>query len=283
MTTVADYQGIQSAWCPGCGNFGILNAVKKALVKLDKQPSEVLLCSGIGQAGKFPHYVRANVFNGLHGRSVPAAFAAKMANPKLTVFAIGGDGDMYGEGGNHLLHAMRRNIDITVLVHNNQVYGLTKGQASPTQAEGVKTNLQPEGVITRPLNPLTLAISQKCSWVGRGFSGKPDHLAELIQKAVENRGFSLLDILQPCVTFNKINTFAWYRSRVYELDSSYNASDYHGAYDKAEEWGERIPIGVIYRNPAKSYHEYWPQLKERSLLDQAPDPQRAQTLIDSLL
>ncbi|MEW6515741.1 MAG: thiamine pyrophosphate-dependent enzyme [candidate division FCPU426 bacterium] len=257
MTTLSDYQSIAPAWCPGCGDFGILHAIKKALVALDKKSHEVLLCSGIGQAAKLPHYLRCNVFNGLHGRALPAAQAAKMVNPALTVLAIGGDGDMYGEGGNHFLHALRRNIDITMIAHNNKIYGLTKGQASPTTDQGVATKVQPQGVASRPINPLTLAISQNCGFVARGFSGRVDHLAELIAAGIQHRGFSLIDVLQPCVSFNKINTFAWYQARVYNVKDNpeYNPQSWHRALDKALEWGDRIPIGIIYKSLGKEYNE----------------------------
>ena len=192
------------AWCPGCGDFGILTAVQKALTQLGKQPKDVLLVSGIGQAAKLPHYVRANCFNGLHGRALPAAIGAKIANRALTVIVTTGDGDCYGEGGNHFLHNIRRNVDITVVVHDNQIYGLTKGQASPTTEAGYVTKVQPHGVIVEPFRPLALAISLGCGFVARGFAGHPDSLASLIVQGVEHKGFSLIDVLQPCVSFNKI-------------------------------------------------------------------------------
>ncbi len=245
------------AWCPGCGDFGILSAVKKALVQIGKQPREVLLVSGIGQAAKLPHYVRANCFNGLHGRALPAAAGAKIANNDLTVIVTTGEGDCYGEGGNHFIHNIRRNVDMTVVVHDNQVYGLTKGQASPTTEFGRPTKVQPGGVILDPLRPLELAIAMGCGFVARGFSGDIDHLASLIVKGVAYKGFALIDVLQPCVSFNRTNTAAWYRERVYDVSAQpgYNASDKAAAYEKAEEWGERIPTGLIYYREKKSYGE----------------------------
>src|SRR3989304_2078240 len=200
--TVADYTGIPSAWCPGCGNFGILNAVKKALVELDIEPHQVLLVSGIGQAGKLPHYTKGNVFNSLHGRPVPPAIGAGIANPELNVIAFSGDGDAYGEGGNHFIHAMRRNHNLTYLVHDNQVYALTKGQASPTSDQGFITRTTPYGAAP-PINPIALAIV-----AGAG----------LIKAGITHKGFALIDILQPCVSFNHVNTFAWYKERVYKVD-----------------------------------------------------------------
>ncbi len=282
MTTLADYQSLAPAWCPGCGDFGILQAVKKALVALDKAPHEVLICSGIGQAAKLPHYLRCNVFNGLHGRALPAAQAAKIANHRLTVIAVGGDGDMYGEGGNHFLHALRRNLDLTLIVHDNKIYGLTKGQASPTSDQGVKTKVQPQGVFSRPFNPLTLAISQNCGFVARGFSGKTDHLAELITAAVHHQGFSLIDVLQPCVSFNKTNTYSWYQERLYHVNEepNYNPQSWHHALDKALEWGDRIPIGILYQAPGKAYDQNFPQLQGEPLVDQLVDIPKLKRMIN---
>jgi 2-oxoglutarate/2-oxoacid ferredoxin oxidoreductase subunit beta len=244
-------------WCPGCGNFSILAAVKKALALSGKKPQEVLLVSGIGQAAKLPHYVGANCFNGLHGRALPAATGAKIANRALTVLVTTGDGDCYGEGGNHLLHAIRRNPDITVVVHDNQIYGLTKGQASPTTEEGFRTKVQTEGVILRPFEPLEVAIALGAGFVARGFCRDIDHAANLILEGMRHKGFALIDLLQPCVTFNKKNTFQWYGERVYKLeeDSGYDPMDKDQALRKAREWGDKIPIGVMYRNNRKSYEE----------------------------
>lgn len=208
----------ETAWCPGCGNFGILNALSQALDGLGLEPKDVLFVSGIGQAGKTPHYIKGNVLNTLHGRTLPTATGAKIANSGLTVIAIGGDGDGYAEGGNHFIHALRRNIDITYLVHNNQVFGLTKGQASPSSDPGMMTGTTPWGVYNEPFNPLAAAISMNGSFVARSFAGDQEHLAKTIQAAVKHPGFALVDILQPCVTFNKINTYQWYRARVYDLN-----------------------------------------------------------------
>ena len=268
MVTLKDYEGGETSWCSGCGNFGILAAVKRALVKLSLEPYQVLMVSGIGQAAKLPHYMKCNVFNGLHGRTLPVAAGARIANPNLTVIADGGDGDGYGEGGNHLIHAIRRNLDITYLVHDNQIYGLTKGQASPTSDEGFVTKTTPLGMFSKPLNPMALAISLGASFVARGFSGEIEHLADLIAQAIQNRGFSLVDILQPCVTYNRVNTYQWYRSRVYKLDSTYNPKDRMAAFQKAQEWGERIPIGVIYTEDRPTYEERNPKITRMPLVEQ---------------
>ncbi|MDW7733146.1 MAG: 2-oxoacid:ferredoxin oxidoreductase subunit beta [Methanolobus sp.] len=284
MVSTEDYGNFDTAWCPGCGDFGILKALKKALAEMDKSPNEMLLVSGIGQAGKLPHYLRCNFFNGLHGRTLPPATAAKIANHELTVMAIAGDGDCYGEGGNHFLHAIRRNPNITLLVHNNQIYGLTKGQASPTTDRGMRTKINREGVFNFPLNPLALAISQDCSFVSRGYSGDVKHLTELIKKAIEHKGFSLVDILQPCVTFNHLNTFKWYSERVYKLDENeYPLNDSVKAFEKSLEWGDRIPLGVFYVNERPVLEDSFDVLKSGPLLRNEPEARLVNELIDGFM
>jgi len=266
MVTLADYGDHETAWCPGCGNFAILSAVKQALVASGLAPHQVLFVSGIGQAAKAPHYLNANHFDGLHGRSLPVATAAKLANPRLKVIVESGDGCNYGEGGNHFLNAIRRNIDITLLVHNNQVYGLTKGQASPTSEPGFITKAQPTGVAAEPFNPLVVAVALRAGFVARAFSGHTDHLVQTIQQGLAHRGFALIDILQPCVTFNKVNTFAWYKKRCYFLPDGYDPANWELAMKTAHEWGERIPLGVIYRDARPSYEEHFPTLKQGPLV-----------------
>ncbi len=267
---MSDYAGTETAWCPGCGDFGILAALKKALVDLNIPPYQTLMVSGIGQAGKLPQYTQDNMFNTLHGRTLPAAVAAKIANQELYVFAIGGDGDGYSEGGNHFLHAVRRNNSITYLVHDNQIYGLTKGQASPTSDWGFVTKTSPFGVIAEPVHPLALAVIHGANFVARGFSGDINHLADLIKQAVPRKGFSLIDILQPCVTFNHENTFAWYRKHVYKLEDEkdYDPANWSAALTKAMEWGDRIPIGVIFKQERPSYEEQLPALAKGTLVKQ---------------
>ena len=283
MVKMTDYAGSQPAWCPGCGNFAILNALKKALVELDIEPHRLLMVSGIGQAGKLPHYTRGNVFNVLHGRTLPAAAGAKIANPELVVLAVGGDGDGYGEGGNHLLHSLRRNHDITYLVHNNQVYALTKGQASPTSDQGFVTKTTPHGAST-PLNSLAVAIAAGGTFVARGFSGDIDHLVKLIKSGIQHRGFALIDILQPCVSFNHKNTHAWYKERVYKLEETvYRPSDRSAAMEKALEWGERIPIGVIYQRERPTFEDELTVLRKGPLVKQTMDPMQVGALLDELV
>jgi 2-oxoglutarate ferredoxin oxidoreductase subunit beta len=280
MVTVADYAGLKPTWCPGCGDFGILRAVNRALVELGIEPHQLLMVSGIGQAGKLPHYTKCNVFNSLHGRPIPPAIGAKIANPGLIVIAVSGDGDAYGEGGNHFLHAMRRNHDITYLVHDNQVYGLTKGQASPTSDPGFVTKTTPQGATT-PINPITLAIAAGASFVGRGFAGDIEHLASLIQRGITHKGFALIDILQPCVTFNHKNTYSWYRERVYKPEEEgYDPGDKKAALDKAQEWGDRIPIGVIYTEERPTFEEQLPALSKGPLVEQEIEPGRVKGLLD---
>lgn len=249
--------GDEVAWCPGCGDFGILNALKKSLVALGKRPQDLLLVSGIGQAAKMPHYVKCNCFNGLHGRALCAAAGAKIVNRGLTVIVTTGDGDCYGEGGNHFMHNIRRNVDMTVIVCNNQIYGLTKGQASPTTDLGYETKVQAQGVIVEPFHPLEAAIALGCGFVARGYSANSEHLSWLITEGVKHRGFALIDVLQPCVTFNKKNTYEWYAQRVYKVndDSSYDPKNKAAAYQKAAEWGDRIPIGIIYTAEKESYED----------------------------
>ncbi|RPI79555.1 MAG: 2-oxoacid ferredoxin oxidoreductase [Desulfobacteraceae bacterium] len=236
---------VEIQWCPGCSNFGILQAIKKAFVELRKAPHEICLVSGIGQAAKLPHYLRCNLFNGLHGRAIPVATGICATNPKLTTVVVTGDGDCYGEGGNHFLHALRRNPDMTLVVHNNEVYALTKGQASPTTQIGEKTTLQTRGVDIPPLNMPALAIGQGCTFVARGFAGEIEHLKELLVAAVRHRGFSYIDVVQPCITWGT-RPMQWYLERVYKLDDDHDRRDREAALKLTTEWEKKIPIGILY-------------------------------------
>lgn len=284
MVSIEDYGDFETAWCPGCGNFGILKAIKQALVNLGRSPHEVIIASGIGQSSKLPHYLKCNAFNGLHGRSLPPATGAKVANHEMTVLAVTGDGDCYGEGGNHFLHTVRRNPDITMIVHDNQIYGLTKGQASPTSEIGMKTKIQNHGVFNMPLNPLSLAISLDCSFVSRGYAGNISHLSKLIEKAIEHKGLSLVDVLQPCVSFNKLNTFKWYSERVYEMnESGYELNDRVKAFEKSLEWGDKIPLGVFYVNEKPSFEDHLDVLVSGPLYKNAPKTELVNELIDGFL
>lgn len=249
-----DMGNIDIAWCPGCGNFRILSVLKEALAELDIPPQNLVIVSGIGQAAKTPHYLRANVLNGLHGRALPPATAIKAANPYLTVIAESGDGDMYGEGGNHLLHAIRRNPDITNIVHNNMVYGLTKGQASPTSQTGFRTPVQVNGVTAEPFNPIAFAIAMDASFVARAFAGDPDQTKEILKKAIRHKGYALVDVFQPCVTYNKVNTFKWFKENTYYLDEAYDPYDRVEAFRRALETN-RLALGVFYINPNRPTFE----------------------------
>jgi len=269
MPTLEGYRGQKTTWCPGCGNFGILKAFKDAMIELGIEPHQFTMVSGIGQAGKFPHYIKCNTFNGLHGRTLPVATGIKLTNHEMLVIAVAGDGDCYGEGGNHLIHTIRRNINVKLFVHDNQIYGLTKGQASPTSMEGMITKNQPFGVFSEQLNPIVFAIALDCSYVARGFAGDPVHLKGLMKEAINHRGFALVDILQPCVTFNKVNTYEWYRQRVYPVEPEYNPEDKMEAFKKALEWGERIPIGILYRNQRLTLEERIPTIKDKPLVKQS--------------
>lgn len=283
MVDLKDYGNFNTAWCPGCGNFAIVNSLKEALVKIGKSPHEVLLVSGIGQAAKLPHYLNCNVFNGLHGRPIPVATGAKIANKNLLVIVVSGDGDIYGEGGNHFLHAIRRNIDIKVFVHNNQVYGLTKGQASPTSDQGFVTKAQPHGVILEPFNPLILAIAFDASFVARSSAVDKEHLSLMMQEAIKHRGFALVDILQPCVTFNKKNTWMWYKQRIYDInkDSGYNPEDRAQAFLRAQEWQDKIPVGVIYKKDKLTFEDRVSVIKDQALIDIKFEPEKLFILIES--
>ena len=248
-------------WCPGCGDYGILEALKRALAELGIPNEDVVVVSGIGCSSQLPHFLKTYGMHGIHGRAVPIATGVKIANPRLKVVVVGGDGDGYGIGLNHMIHAARRNVGITYIVSNNQVYGLTTGQMSPTTLRGVKTKTTPFGSIDEPVNPLALALAVGTTFVARGFSGDVAHLTKILVEALSHRGFALVDVLSPCVTFNKVNTYDWFRARVYKLeDAGHNPADYWQAYKKALEWPSldpngKIPIGVFYKNDGKPTYE----------------------------
>ncbi len=244
---------IDIAWCPGCGNFGILKAMEGVLAEMEIPSENLVMVSGIGQAAKIPHYMKCNTFNGLHGRALPAAVAIKASNPDLVVIAESGDGDMYGEGGNHFLATIRRNPDITNIVHNNMVYGLTKGQASPTSQRGFVTPVQVAGVILEPFNPIAVAVALD-AFVARTYIGDIDMTKDIIKKAVSHRGYALVDIFQPCVSFNKINTYKWFKEHTYDIEDSYDPTDRVRAFEKAIDT-TKFPLGVIYTNRKKPIFE----------------------------
>lgn len=264
-------------WCAGCGDFGVLAAVKQALAGMDLYPHQVLMVSGIGCGSKLPYYMRSNGYDTLHGRAIPVATGAKLANHELKVVVITGDGDGYGIGGNHFIQVMRRNPDITHIAENNQVYGLTKGQYSPTSETGYISTTSPDGAIEMQINPIALAMAGGATFIGRGFAGDLKHLTPLIIKGMNHKGYSLIDVLQPCVTYNKINTYDWYKERVYKLDdeAGYDPHDYDAAWQKAREWDARIPIGVIYQEERPTYEEQVPELASGPLARQSAVRDRA--------
>jgi 2-oxoglutarate ferredoxin oxidoreductase subunit beta len=261
------YKKYETAWCPGCGNFSILNSLKEALEQLEIPPYQVLVVGGIGQAAKTPQYLNTNGFAGLHGRALPVAVAAKIANSKLKVVVNTGDGDSYGEGGNHFIHNIRRNVDITHFVHDNQIYGLTKGQASPTSDLGHVTDFTPKGVTNKPLNPLLVALSLGAGFVARAYAGQKEHLVKIMKEAIKYEGYALVDILQPCISFNKLNTYKWYNDRVYILDDTYDYTNKVNAMEKSQEWGDSIPLGTIYKEPQKTYLDHYKFAQETPLVD----------------
>lgn len=264
----------ENQWCPGCGNFSILEAMKKAFISLEFKPEDLLLISGIGQAGKTPYFMECNMFNGLHGRALAIAAGAKTANHNLNIIVNSGDGDCYSEGANHFLAAIRRNLDITLLVHNNRIYGLTKGQASPTSSFGMKTKMQKSGNVSSSFNPIATALVSGAGFIARGFSDDIDQLSYLIEKAVKYKGFSMIDICQPCVSFNKFNTRSWYKKRIFRLDENYDDKglkhdphDYYRALKLAHMGEDKIPTGIIYLKPGIAFHERIEVLKEKPLCE----------------
>jgi 2-oxoglutarate ferredoxin oxidoreductase subunit beta len=278
---IFDMVNIDIAWCAGCGNFPILKILKQALAELEIEPTNLVLVSGIGQAAKIPHYFKTNVFNGLHGRALPPATAIKAANPVLTVIAESGDGDMYGEGGNHFLHTIRRNPDIANIVHNNMVYGLTKGQASPTSQKGFKTPVQVNGVFLEPFNPLAVAIALDASFVARCFAGDAEQTKNILKRAIKHKGYALVDIFQPCVSFNKLNTYQWFKEHTYYLED-HDPFDRQRAFEKATETDE-LPLGIFYISQEKPTFEenigiY--QEKQTPLYEREPEIQKLCNLID---
>ncbi|MFH0862203.1 MAG: thiamine pyrophosphate-dependent enzyme [Candidatus Altiarchaeota archaeon] len=252
-TKAYDIPEADMAWCPGCGNFGILDIMKSSFTEIGLKPTELVVVSGIGQAAKAPHYMNCNMFNGLHGRALPAAAAIKTSNPGLKVVVESGDGDMYGEGGNHFIHAIRRNPDITCIIHNNMVYGLTKGQASPTSQMGFRTPIQTEGVTEEPFNPLAVAIALDASFVARAYCADAERTKELIKAAILHRGFSIVDVFQPCVTFNKVNTYRWFRENTYYLEG-HDPADRNMAFKRATETG-KLPLGLFYEKKGRTVFE----------------------------
>lgn len=281
-------------WCPGCGDFGIWVSLKNAIVQLGLNPWEVVLVSGIGCSSKLPYWVKTYGFNGLHGRPMPPAEAIRLANHGLTVIVIGGDGDQFGEGGNHLIHAARRNVNLTLLVHNNQIYGLTTGQFSPTTEIGEKNKATPVPVVEAPVNPIALALATGATFVARGFAGDTKQETDLLVSAVKHKGFSIVDSMQPCVTFNHHNTFSWFYERVYKLETTgHDPKNKLLAYQRAEEWPlkrpvmegekEKIATGVFYIEERPTWEDGLPQIAQTPLVKQPIDNVDINLLFDELM
>lgn len=268
MANIQDFSGYNPTWCPGCGDWGIGIAIKQAFVQLGFDPSSVAVVFGIGCSGNMNDFLNAYAIHSLHGRAIPNAIGIKIANHKLPVVTIVGDGDCYGEGGNHLIHACRGNHDITVIVHDNRVYGLTTGQVAPTASKGFKSKSTPSGIIEIPINPLALAISSGATFVAQSFAGDAKTTISLIKAGIEHRGFSLINILQPCVTFNKVNTYQYYLQRVYKLPESYQKNNLKQAIEKSLEVNEeKFPLGVIYQAKKPTYTDNLDQLKKTTLIE----------------
>jgi 2-oxoglutarate ferredoxin oxidoreductase subunit beta len=238
----------ENTWCAGCGDFAILKALKLTLADLGIEGHQALLVSGIGCGSKLPDYMTINGYMTIHGRPLPVATAAKLVNPDLHVIVVNGDGDSYGIGGNHFVQSCRRNPNLTHIVENNQIYGLTKGQYSPTSDKGFVTTTSTDGSIEIAFNPMAVALASGATFIARAFAGQPKHVAQMIAEGIQHRGYALIDVLQPCVTFNRVNTYDWYRKRVYHVEEEeYDPTNREAAWLKAHEWEERIPLGVLYR------------------------------------
>lgn len=268
MSTIQDFSGYPPTWCPGCGDWGIGVAIKQAFVQLGLDPSSVAVIFGIGCSGNMNDFLNANSIHALHGRAIPNAVGIKLANHQLTVLAVVGDGDCYGEGGNHLIHACRGNHDLTVIVHDNAVYGLTTGQVAPTAKKGFQSKSTPSGTIDIPLNPLALALVSGATFVSQTFAGDVNHMVKTIAAAITHKGFSLVNVLQPCVTFNKINTYRYYLEHGYKLPADYRTDNYDEALQKTTEiTKERFPLGIIYQVKKPTYTDQLPQLSQKTLME----------------
>ena len=287
--TMADLKGrVDPDWCPGCGDFGVLAAIQKGLVELQIPNHNVVAISGIGCSSNLPGYINTYGMHTLHGRALAVATGLKLANHDLTVLVTGGDGDGFGIGGNHFIHTMRRNVDLLYIVMDNQIYGLTTGQTSPTSRIGMKTKSMPFGNIEAPVNPISLALAAGATFVARGFSGDQKHLTDLIKRGIEHKGFSLIDVFSPCVTYNHDNTYQWYRPRVKKLedDPTYDATDWTAAMEKSLLWGEEIPIGRFFeRTDVPALHAAEPVLNEGPLVhcDPRVPPDVARGFIEELM
>ncbi|NTU80979.1 MAG: 2-oxoacid:ferredoxin oxidoreductase subunit beta [Chloroflexales bacterium] len=247
----ADYRtDLKPIWCPGCGDFAVLAAIQQALAALQVDPKDLAIVSGIGCSSRLPGFLQAYGLHTVHGRALPAATGLKLARPDLTVMAVGGDGDFFSIGIGHLPHAIRRDVNITCIVMDNEIYGLTKGQTSPTSPSGHVTKSTPGGNQASPLHPLAIALASGATYVARGFSSQPKQLAELIKVGMAHEGFSFIHAMSPCVTF--YDTYKLYKEKVYSLPDSHDVHDAEAAMRYAME-GERLPLGVLYHEPRPAH------------------------------
>jgi len=266
LVKVTDFQArMKIDWCPGCGNYGIINALKRALSDLDHGPDQAVVVSGIGCSAKLPHFVNVNGFHTLHGRALPAATGIKLATDDMPVIAVTGDGDGMGIGGTHFIHTARRNVDITHILHNNAVYGLTTGQAAPTTKRGQRTKTTPRGSYEEPIQPVPMALAAGATFVARTYVGNFPHIVETYKAAISHNGYALVDTLQPCVTFNKVYTYDYYNERTYMLPEDHDATDLTSALIKGHEWGDQIPLGVFYQVDRPTLADELPGLKRGPL------------------
>ena len=275
---------IKPTWCPGCGDFGVVAAVEMAVKRLKIPSQNIVIVSGIGCSSNLPHFLSSYGFHGIHGRVLPVAEGIRWANHGLTVIGTGGDGDGFGIGAGHFVHAMRRNVDLTYVTMDNQIYGLTTGQASPTSTMGQKTKSTPNGVIENPIDPIALALASGATYVARGFSGDVKHLADLVANGIQHHGFSLVDVFSPCVTYNKVNTFDFFRQRVYKLESAgHDPTNLVTAWERSLEWGDKIPIGLFYRTEKPTYEDLEEVLAAGPLVNQPAGLKGKESILDEFL
>ncbi len=281
MKVHKDLSGYPGTWCPGCGDWAISLSIKKAFTELGLDPSGVFVVFDIGCSGNMNDVLNAYAMHSLHGRSIPPAVGMKLANHKMNVVVIGGDGGIFGEGGNHFLHACRGNHDITVIVHDNSVYGLTTGQVAPTAEKGFVSKSTPEGIIEIPINPLTLAITSGATYVAQAFAGDSKQVTDLIKQGMHHKGFSFINVLQPCVTFNPINTYQYYYDRIYQLPKEHEAGSYEKAVLESFKMNEeKYPLGVVYQAFKPAYHEQVEELSPEKTLVERPMYENWRELIE---
>ena len=275
---------IKPTWCPGCGDFGVVAGVEMALKRLKIPSHNVVIVSGIGCSSNLPHFLTSYGFHGIHGRAIPIAQGIRWANHQLTVIGTGGDGDGFGIGAGHFIHAMRRNVDLTYVTMDNQIYGLTTGQASPTSTMGHKTKSTPDGVIENPIDPVAIALASGATYVARGFSGDVKQLTDLVAGGIQHHGFSFVDVFSPCVTYNKLNTFDFFRQRVYKLESAgHDPTNLVAAWQRSLEWGDKIPIGLFYRTERPTYEDLEEVLAAGPLVHQATGLRGREKILDEFV